>query len=185
VERAATQKGERDPPPRDRRLFHAPGTSPPLLPPLSLFSNLLFFFLFLLSDSQVGTHVWIGGDSHIICYNLKSGDMFTVNNAHARPVNDIALEGEYVWTSSNDRTVKVLLTFPQFFVQIKPIYINSFARNKPGVATRHDAERHCAHQGDRFGQQRALHDAVCSRPSERMMRQQADDSEAVFSFSCV
>jgi hypothetical protein len=34
--------------------------------------------------------------------------MFTVNNAHARPINDISLEGEYVWTSSNDRTVKVL-----------------------------------------------------------------------------
>jgi hypothetical protein len=33
--------------------------------------------------------------------------MFTVNNAHARPVNDISLEGDYVWTSSNDHTVKV------------------------------------------------------------------------------
>ncbi|ELR12783.1 WD domain, G-beta repeat-containing protein [Acanthamoeba castellanii str. Neff] len=59
------------------------------------------------SMRQVGSHVWIGGDSHIICYNLKSGDMFTVNNAHARPVNDISLEGDYVWTSSNDHTVKV------------------------------------------------------------------------------
>lgn len=33
--------------------------------------------------------------------------MFTLNNAHARPINDIILEGDYVWTCSNDLTVKV------------------------------------------------------------------------------
>jgi len=35
--------------------------------------------------------------------------MFIINNAHARPINDIFVEGKFVWTCSNDRTVKVCL----------------------------------------------------------------------------
>jgi len=69
--------------------------------------------------------------------------MFIINNAHARPINDIFVEGKFVWTCSNDRTVKVWRpgTTLSDVVRIKEINMESNVLCLSRVSHYNDAEQ--------------------------------------------
>jgi len=64
----------------------------------------------IFSLCQVGSSMWIGTSRHIYSLDLKT---FALSNwrGHQRPINDIVYHKGFVWTASNDGTIKALLCF--------------------------------------------------------------------------
>jgi hypothetical protein len=60
----------------------------------------------IFSLCQVGRSVWIGTSGQIFSLDLQTFAMFNWRG-HERPINDLIYHDGFVWTASNDGTIKV------------------------------------------------------------------------------